>query len=128
MPTVEPEGRSNSTVQLVIVEDALLVTVNLPSYPPLQDWVLTKAAVAADAGVRPGRSPRRPRRTSRRRCRRFSFSVSQLPPGGGNGSDAATAGLRYGRVARCGLTVRAKLLPLETSQLIDQVIAPRMPG
>jgi hypothetical protein len=33
-----------------------------------------------------------------------------------------------GRVARCGLTVLAKPLPPVTSQLIDQVIAPRMPG
>src|SRR2546429_1928609 len=34
----------------------------------------------------------------------------------------------YGSVLRCGRTVRAKLLPLRTSQLIDQVIAPRMSG
>ncbi|TWG13169.1 hypothetical protein FHX75_13205 [Micromonospora palomenae] len=39
-----------------------------------------------------------------------------------------TGHARQGRVARCGLTVRAKLLPLLTSQFTDQVIAPRMPG
>src|SRR4051794_35360967 len=39
-----------------------------------------------------------------------------------------TGRVGQGRVARCGLTVLAKPLPLATSQLIDQVIAPRMPG
>src|SRR5206468_12177967 len=35
---------------------------------------------------------------------------------------------RYGRVPRCGLTVLAKWNPLLASQLIDQVIAPRIDG
>ncbi|GIF10673.1 hypothetical protein Ate01nite_07050 [Actinoplanes teichomyceticus] len=45
------------------------------------------------------------------------------------GNSEGGAGVRdQGRVVRCGSTVAAQLLPLVTSQLIDQVIAPRMPG
>ena len=40
----------------------------------------------------------------------------------------AGPGPRQGSVARCGLTVFAKLYPFVASQLIDQVIAPRTPG
>src|SRR3954454_18245924 len=50
------------------------------------------------------------------------LSFMRSRPSGGCG------GQRQGRVLRCGLTVLAKPLPLVTSQLIDQVIAPRMPG
>lgn len=48
-PMVVPAGRSNWTFQLLIEDEVLLVTVNLPSYPLDQLETLTKVAVAAFA-------------------------------------------------------------------------------
>jgi hypothetical protein len=41
---------------------------------------------------------------------------------------AGTAPACYGRLARYGATELAKLYPLDASQLIDQVITPRIAG
>ena len=59
--------------------------------------------------------------------------VAPVPAGASDGTDGpgpveGPGPVRHGRVSRCGPTVLAKALPFVTSQLIDQVIAPRMPG
>ncbi|GAB2960641.1 hypothetical protein GCM10027280_56800 [Micromonospora polyrhachis] len=100
-----------------------LVTVNLASYPVLQLVVRLKDAVAADAAGATSTvaaAVAATRAAAKTAVRRERILI---------GSPKAKKEVRsQGRVARCGFTVRAKLLPLATSQLIDQVIAPRMPG
>ncbi len=79
-------------------------------------------------------SPSSKKKPAKAGLRVFEASLPSNVRGPGN-EDAAGASIftqkragRQGMPFRCGFTVLAKFEPLETSQLIDQVMAPRMVG